>query len=58
MEADPTANMRARIEMCRRLAANTTDARTAKILRQMADEGEADIKQLEAKRRHRGGDKG
>jgi hypothetical protein len=40
--------MRARVEMCRRLAKTITDPRAAKILRQMADEGEADIKRLEA----------
>ena len=32
--------------MCRRLAAGTTDERTAKILRLMADEGDADIARL------------
>lgn len=39
--------MKARVAQCRRLAEATTDARAAKILRQMADEGEADIKRIE-----------
>ncbi len=38
---------KARVAQCRRLAASTTDQRAANILRQMADEGEADIKRLE-----------
>jgi hypothetical protein len=42
------ANMRARVDMCRRLAASTTDVQAARILRDMADEGEADIKRLQA----------
>ena len=46
------AKMRGRVEQCRRLAKATTDTRAAAILRQMADEGEADIKRLEA-REHR-----
>lgn len=35
-----------RVDMCRRLAKSTTDRRTAETLRQMADEGEADIERL------------
>ena len=42
------AKMRGRIEMCRRLAKSTTDARTADVLRQMADEGEQDMRKLMA----------
>jgi hypothetical protein len=38
--------MRGRVEQCRRLARSTTDPRTAQVLNQMADEGEADIKRL------------
>lgn len=38
--------MRGRVEQCRRLAMSTTDEHTAKILNEMADEGEADIKRL------------
>jgi len=40
------ANMRARVKRCRWLADHTTDPATAKVLRQMADEGEADIGRL------------
>ena len=40
------AKMRGRVDQCRRLAASTTDTRTADILRGMAEEGEADIKRL------------
>lgn len=39
--------MKARVAQCRRLADATTDERAAKILRQMADEGEADIRKME-----------
>lgn len=45
--AELLAKMRGRVEQCRRLAKMTTDSRTAAILRQMADEGETDIKRLE-----------
>ncbi len=38
--------MRGRVDQCRRLARSTTDQRTADVLNQMADEGEADIKRL------------
>ncbi len=38
--------IRGRVEQCRRLAKSTTDAQTAKILNEMADEGEADIKRM------------
>ena len=40
--------MRARVAQCRRLADTITDAKAAAILRQMAEEGEADIARLEA----------
>lgn len=40
--------MRARIAQARRLAKSISDPRTAKILNDMADEGEADIQRLEA----------
>ncbi len=43
--------MRARVAQCRRLASHTTDESTARILRDMADEGEADLRRLEAERR-------
>jgi hypothetical protein len=49
MERDELiAHMRGRIETCRRLAASTTDERTALTLGQMADEVEADVRRLEA----------
>jgi hypothetical protein len=40
------AKIKARVEQCRRLAAATTDLRTAATLRGMADEGQADIERL------------
>ncbi len=39
-----------RVEMCRRLARSTTDQQTAEALRQIADEGEADLRRLLAER--------
>jgi hypothetical protein len=42
------AKMRGRIELCRRLASNTTDEQASKTLRDMADEGERDVERLEA----------
>ena len=48
MDEATLANMRARVAQCRRLADTITDARAAAILRQMADEGEADIARAEA----------
>jgi hypothetical protein len=47
MADDVLKRMKARVAQCRRLADATTDARAAKILRQMADEGEADVKRIE-----------
>jgi hypothetical protein len=44
------AKMRARVAQCRRLADTITDAKAAAILRQMADEGQADIARAEAQR--------
>lgn len=46
MNEDAIWNMRARIERCRRLAGETTDDRAAKILRDMANEGEADLARM------------
>ena len=48
MDDATVANMRARVAQCRRLADTITDAKAAAILRQMAEEGEADIARLEA----------
>lgn len=47
MADDVLKRMKARVAQCRRLAAATTDERAATILRQMADEVEADIRRLE-----------
>jgi len=46
MDEHVVANIRSRIERCRRLAASTTDRQTAAVLLQMAQEGEADLEQL------------
>lgn len=48
MADDVLKRMKARVAQCRRLAEATTDQRAAKILRQMADEGEADIKKMQS----------
>jgi hypothetical protein len=50
MDDHTLSNMRARVARCRRLADTITDAQAATILRQMADEGEADIARIEAER--------
>jgi len=50
MSDDLIKKMLGRINQCRRLAASTTDDKTAKILLQMADEGEADVRRLMAER--------
>ena len=41
------SHMRARVEQCRRLAEMITDERAAAVLKQMAEDGEADLKRLE-----------
>ena len=46
MDEQSIANIRSRIERCRRLAADTTDDRAAKILRDMANEGEVDLARM------------
>lgn len=48
MDEAALANMRARVAQCRRLADSITDAQAAATLRQMADEGDADIARIEA----------
>ena len=48
MSAELITNMRARIEQCRRLAKYINDPRTTKALLRMAEEGEADLRKLEA----------
>lgn len=44
------AHMRERVDKCRRLAEMITDERAANILRQMAEDGEADIRRIQADR--------
>jgi hypothetical protein len=46
MDDDVIANIRSRVERCRRLAASTTDRQVAVTLLQMAKEGEADLERL------------
>lgn len=55
MTDDPIANMRGRMERCRRLARLTTDNKLYEALLQMADEIEADADRLEEERRSAGG---
>ena len=47
---DIIANIRSRVERCRYLAGMINDPKAAEVLRQMAQEGEADIERLEAER--------
>lgn len=47
MPDDVIANIRARVAQCRRLAEMITDEQAAAILRQMADDGESDLRRLE-----------
>jgi hypothetical protein len=51
MSEDIIEKMRARIEQCRRLAGYVTDEHTKRVLTQMAEEAEADLRQFEE---HRG----
>jgi hypothetical protein len=48
MDEQTISNMRSRIIMCRRLAEAQTDPEVAATLRQMADEGEADLARITA----------
>ena len=50
MSDDPIANMRGRVEQCRRLAAGIMDQKATVALLKMALEIEADIARLEAER--------
>jgi hypothetical protein len=54
MADDPLANMRARIAQCRKLAEMIHNPTARQALLQMAEEGEADLKKLEAERGERG----
>lgn len=47
--------MRERIELCRRMARTTHDLEIAKVLREMADEGERDLQKLLKEREQRDG---
>jgi hypothetical protein len=46
--------MRQRIAQCRRLANSINDVEAARLLREMADQGEIDLKKLEDERSARG----
>ena len=46
MDGETINNIRARIAQCRELAAFTMDKHVAKILLQMAEEAEADLKRV------------
>ena len=48
MNEDVHSNIRARVERFRYLATMINDEKVAAILRQMAEEGEADLRRLEA----------
>jgi hypothetical protein len=50
---DVISHMRARVEQCRRLAEMITDERAVAILKQMAEDGEADLKRLEGEQAHK-----
>jgi hypothetical protein len=41
------SHIRSRVARCRQLASMITDERAATVLRQMAEEGEADIRRLQ-----------
>jgi hypothetical protein len=47
MSDDIIEKMRGRIEQCRRLASYVTDEHTKRVLIQMAEEAEADLRQFE-----------
>ena len=50
--AEIIQKMRSRVEQCRRLERSTTNERTAIVLRQIADEGEADIARMLSEAEH------
>lgn len=47
MNEDVISNIRSRVQRCRYLASMINDEKAARILRQMAADGEADIRRLE-----------
>lgn len=50
MNDDVISHIRSRVDRCRYLASMINDEKAAEILRQMAQEGEADLRRLEAER--------
>lgn len=48
VDGETISNIKGRIAQCRRLAAFTTDQHVAKILLQMAEEAEADLRRITA----------
>ena len=48
MDRETLNHIRDRVERCRRLARQTTDERARIALLELADEGEADLRKLEA----------
>ena len=57
-EDDPLNHMRQRIDMCRRMAKTTHNLELARVLREMADEGERDLEKLLEEREARKGSPG
>ena len=55
---DPLNHMRQRIDMCRRMAKTTHNLELARVLREMADEGERDLEKLLEEREARKGSPG
>ena len=55
---DPLNHMRQRIDMCRRMAKTTHNLELARVLREMADEGERDLEKLLEEREARKGLRG
>jgi hypothetical protein len=53
MDEELIQHIRDRVAPCRRLADYTTDDRVRATLREMADEGEADLQRLQADRDYR-----
>jgi hypothetical protein len=49
MNEDVIANIRSRIERCKRLASMITDKQAIEVLLEMVEEGERDIERLEAR---------
>lgn len=56
MDRETLDHIRDRVERCRRLARQTTDDRARIALLELADEGEADLRKLEAEMARAQGD--